>query len=256
MRYFLFAGFLLIHHCDALAKPLLRRIRSKIAPFSLPFYEDGLNFKCTGCGKCCKVDGDVWLSPEEVENVINHLGCNNDDAASSSSSSSREDFRKAYIRAEVTPADGDLSQSWMCLKRKDGACIFLDPLGKCGIYDVRPVQCSTYPFWPSLLKNREAWEDESVLPDDVAIGDGTEDRHWSPELGGCEGISAGRTIRVDNQSEHESTNKDGLENEIEEDGEEVSSLVEREEIVSKMKAAKKHWKRFPVQEIKESTWYL
>mmetsp|Transcript_26165 Transcript_26165/g.45547 ORF Transcript_26165/g.45547 Transcript_26165/m.45547 type:complete len:254 (+) Transcript_26165:108-869(+) len=251
-REFLFAvPFLLVHYCYALAnaKPFLRRIRSSIAPFSLPFYEDGLDFSCTGCGKCCKVDGDVWLAPEEVDNVMNHLGY------SDSNASSRDDFRKAYVRAEVAPSDGDQSQSWMCLKREEGACVFLDPLGKCSIYDVRPVQCSTYPFWPSLLKNQEAWDDESVLPDDITIGEGTDDRHWSPDLGGCEGIAAGRTIDSKNQLEYGNAKGAGLDDALE-DGPEVSSIVEREEIVLKMKAAKKHWKRFPVQEIKESTWYL
>ena len=146
--------------------------------------------------------------------------------------SSNDDFREKYIRAEISPENGDLSQTWMCLKRKEGACIFLDPVGKCGIYDVRPVQCSTYPFWPSLVESSEDWLEESVLPDEVAIDDRSLDRHWSPELGGCEGIGAGKS------------NNDSFD------------VVAREEIIAKKKAAKKHWKRFPVQEIKESTWYL
>ncbi|KAL7529882.1 hypothetical protein ACHAXR_003206 [Thalassiosira sp. AJA248-18] len=242
-----FSIFILTDYCHALAKPILRRIRSTIAPFSLPWYENGLEFSCTGCGKCCKVDGDVWLAPEEVDNIVNHLGYNQSNA------SSINDFRQKYVRAEVTPADGDQSQSWMCLKRKEGACVFLDPIGKCSIYDVRPVQCSTYPFWPSLLKSQQAWEEESVHPDDISIREGTGERHWSPELGGCEGISAGRTI--DSERQLFDKNIDSAGSLLDLDDEEVS-IVERQEIVSKMKAAKKHWKRFPVQEIKESTWYL
>ena len=71
------------YNCNALAshenkKSILRRIRSTIAPFSLPWFEDGLNFNCTGCGKCCKVDGDVWLAPEEVDSIMSHLGYSND----------------------------------------------------------------------------------------------------------------------------------------------------------------------------------
>mmetsp|Transcript_249 Transcript_249/g.546 ORF Transcript_249/g.546 Transcript_249/m.546 type:complete len:257 (-) Transcript_249:285-1055(-) len=254
-RELFFALLLLVHQCNALAKvkkPFLRRIRSTIAPFSLPFYEDGLKFDCTGCGKCCKVDGDVWLAPEEVENIMNHLGYSYHNKAS------MDDFRKAYVRAEVAPSDDgdDTSESWMCLKREGGACIFLDPLGKCGIYDVRPVQCSTYPFWPSLLKNQETWEEESVLPDDIAIGEGTGDRHWSSELGGCEGISIRRAIHSEHRLDDENNEIDGSMDGILEGGQEDSNIVERQEIVSKMKAAKKHWKRFPVREIKESTWYL
>lgn len=41
-------------------------------------------------------------------------------------------------------------------------CVFLreDADGKrgCSIYPVRPTQCRTWPFWPSNLKSRSAWE--------------------------------------------------------------------------------------------------
>ena len=115
------------------------------------------------------------------------------------------------------------------------------------IYDVRPVQCSTYPFWPSLLKNKQSWEEESVLPDDIDIRVGTNDRHWSSEMGGCEGIRIDNNDIIDTVDDEKSASADDKN---------VESVIQRQEIVSKMKAAKKHWKRFPVQEIKESTWYL
>lgn len=221
-------------------KPFLRRVRSVVAPFTLPWYENGLKFECTGCGKCCKVDGDVWLAPEEVESIMAHLGFGNDDA-------SLDAFRNEYVRAEVSPPDGDRSQSWMCLKRKEGACVFLNPVGQCSIYEVRPVQCSTYPFWPSVLRNRESWEDESVLPDDVVIEEGSSYRHWSPDLGGCEGI------RVEKSTDAKQLGDDEIRSETPLD---EGPTVDRQEIASKLRAARKHWKRFPVQEIKESTWYL
>lgn len=221
-------------------KPFLRRIRSVIAPFTLPWYEHGLNFECTGCGKCCKVDGDVWLAPEEVSNIMAQLGYSTDDA----NTVDRNDFRKKYIRAEVSPTNGDESQSWMCLKRKEGACVFLDQSGQCSIYAARPVQCKTYPFWPSLLTDPEAWEEESVLPDNIEIPEGSIDRHWSPENGGCEGIM----VRKSDAERRDKLNV--------QDCEEGVGIVDRKEIHSKMKEAARHWKRFPVQEIKESTWYL
>ena len=36
-------------------------------------------------------------------------------------------------------------------------CVFLKDK-RCSIYDVRPTQCRTFPFWPSLMRNREEWE--------------------------------------------------------------------------------------------------
>lgn len=182
---------------------------------------------------------------------MSHLGYSGHD-----NDSSINDFKKKYVRAEVSPSNGDGSETWMCLKRKEGACIFLDPVGKCGIYDVRPVQCSTYPFWPSLLNRKEEWEEEAVFPDDVVLRDGMNDRHWSPELGGCEGIKM--EISDDYENRLNGNIMDIINDDVQIDNEDVkpTPIVERQEIVSKMKAAKKHWKRFPVQEIKESTWYL
>lgn len=220
--------FLLSHSCHALAqagKPFPRRTA---AVKRGSWYEDGLQFECTGCGKCCKVDGDVWLAPDETETIMTHLGHSRSD---DDNESYIKEFRKKYIRAEVT--NGNQSESWVCLKRKEGACIFLDEAGQCSIYDVRPVQCSTYPFWPSIVQNRGAWEQESVLPDNIVIEEGSPARHWSPELGGCEGIR----------------NKSGVED--------VGiGIIAKEEIELKKKAAKKHWKRFPVDEIKQTTWFL
>ncbi len=34
----------------------------------------GLKFDCTGCGDCCKVSGDVWLSSDEVVDIAATLG--------------------------------------------------------------------------------------------------------------------------------------------------------------------------------------
>lgn len=252
LSYFAFVALIFfIHDCQihALAnKPLLRRIRSIIPqkfPLSLPWYEDGLEFSCTGCGKCCKVDGDVWLAPEEVTNIIQHL-------KEKEELSTIEDFRKKYVRAEIAPANGDSSESWMCLKRKEGACVFLDHSGQCGIYDSRPVQCYTYPFWPSLLEDSDVWSEESVLPDAVPIREGTNDKHWSPEFGGCEGI--GRVIdAVAEVDEHDLENVD-LKKMLDEQQE--FAIVDRKEIIEKRKEAKRHWKRFPGEEIKRTTWYL
>jgi Fe-S-cluster containining protein len=31
----------------------------------------------------------------------------------------------------------------------------------CGIYEVRPLQCRTWPFWPENLESKSAWEIET-----------------------------------------------------------------------------------------------
>ena len=46
------------------------------------------------------------------------------------------------------------------LKEKDNYdCIFLTKNG-CSIYEGRPSQCRTYPFWESIVESRVNWESE------------------------------------------------------------------------------------------------
>mmetsp|Transcript_29994 Transcript_29994/g.62141 ORF Transcript_29994/g.62141 Transcript_29994/m.62141 type:complete len:308 (-) Transcript_29994:50-973(-) len=248
---------------------ILRKFRSNIPssfPFSLPWYEQGLDFSCTGCGKCCRVDGDVWLSPEEIPQIMQVL---EDNCDSKDDSLSLKKFREKYVKAEIfaqtnngSEVEALTSETWMCLKREEGACVFLDPSSnKCGIYDVRPVQCRTYPFWPSLLESPEDWFGEAVLPDDVEITETINEeggslgrmRYWSPELGGCEGIGTGGSNGKNNRDIGRDNGEYDIDSQM---TQEQVEIVAREEIVEKMKEAKRHWKRFPIKEIKESSWYL
>lgn len=56
---------------------------------------------------------------------------------------------------------------------------------------MRPIQCSTYPFWSNILESEQNWNDEVRRKDSV---DGEDEPHnadlpaWTPEGGGCEGM--------------------------------------------------------------------
>jgi Fe-S-cluster containining protein len=40
----------------------------------------------------------------------------------------------------------------------DGACVFFDTEArKCTVYEARPRQCRTWPFWDSNVRDEEAW---------------------------------------------------------------------------------------------------
>ena len=42
---------------------------------------------------------------------------------------------------------------------QNGDCVFFDSkTRKCQVYEARPRQCRTWPFWDSNLKSPEAWE--------------------------------------------------------------------------------------------------
>lgn len=105
------------------------------------FYEEGLRFECQGSGKCCTSRGGygyVYLTPADRKRFAEHFKI----------STSR--FTLEYCSRE----DGHVF-----LKNPDRNCRFL--VGKrCGVYEARPNQCRTWPFWPENLKNLRAWTKE------------------------------------------------------------------------------------------------
>jgi Fe-S-cluster containining protein len=41
----------------------------------------------------------------------------------------------------------------------DGDCVFFDAQKrKCSVYEARPLQCRTWPFWESNIKTEKAWQ--------------------------------------------------------------------------------------------------
>lgn len=112
------------------------------------FYENGLQFECQQCSHCCCDEpGFVYLSRDDFERLLNLTKL------------SKEDFIERYCRF-VPFYDGS---EVLCLKEKENYdCIFQQkPQGGCLVYKARPIQCSTYPFWSFIIKNKEAWESES-----------------------------------------------------------------------------------------------
>src|SRR5262245_14353296 len=104
-----------------------------------PWYADGLRFTCTRCGHCCTGDpGFVWVDGEELAAIAERLG------------EPVEEVTALYTR---------VAHRGRTLREKsDGDCVFYDTEAGCTIYDVRPRQCRTWPFWPSNLKSAAAWE--------------------------------------------------------------------------------------------------
>lgn len=108
--------------------------------------EAGLRFACTMCGACCTgPEGYVLVSDAEAEALARRLGL------------SRDEFLAQYTRP--TAAGRSLTER----KTTHGLdCIFLDRAtipGKaiCGVYEDRPAQCRTWPFWRSNLTSEAAW---------------------------------------------------------------------------------------------------
>ena len=59
-----------------------------------------------------------------------------------------------------------LHDGWSLQERRSDAgmdCVFLtrddDGRAGCGLYDTRPTQCRTWPFWEENLASPQAWDD-------------------------------------------------------------------------------------------------
>ena len=138
-----------------------------------------LRFKCTGCGRCCLNDGEVWMDGGEFNEVA--------------------DFMNISLATLMDDYTDMISGGWAKMKNyvspitNQDKCIFLAEDNKeCTIYSVRPNQCRTYPWWPRLLFNDSNWKEEACVPDDTKDG-----KKWSAETGGCEGINHVDATTVD-----------------------------------------------------------
>lgn len=112
----------------------------------VPWFGDGISFSCTQCGNCCTgPSGYVWFDDEEALAMAEFFSID----------------VHTFLRSYAARAMGRWTLSEV-RNGKDYDCVFLktaeDGRRACGIYPVRPTQCRTWPFWPSNMKSRGAWE--------------------------------------------------------------------------------------------------
>lgn len=109
------------------------------------WYVGGLSFECIGCGSCCSGpdEGYIWLRKAEITMLADHLGL------------TVKQVTKKYLRKIVVKYS-------IIEEPKTKDCIFLKPHGNgngkgCEVYDVRPNQCRTWPFWSMNLLSPDMW---------------------------------------------------------------------------------------------------
>ena len=122
-----------------------------------PFWHDGIRFECRGSGHCCHARGAygyVYLTLEDRARLAGHLGLST----------------AAFTRRHCAKTEGILH-----LKHPELDCAFLEE-NRCRVYEARPTQCRTWPFWPENMKAK-VWQAE-VAPTCPGIGRG---RRWSRE---------------------------------------------------------------------------
>lgn len=113
------------------------------------WFKDGLRFECTLCGACCSgPPGIVRFNDEEAVAMAAKIGI------------SVAEFRTRYTRTSAISGDQALRE----VENEHGFdCIFLDRAtmpGKaiCSLYEARPLQCRTFPWWPEHLESPKAWK--------------------------------------------------------------------------------------------------
>ena len=113
--------------------------------------KEGYNFSfdpkaCESCsGRCCIGDsGYIWVTPKEINDMSVRFNLK------------REDFITEYL------SKIGYRYTIKELPYLDGyKCVFFDIYKKqCKVYDERPTQCRTFPFWEHFKNNISEVEEE------------------------------------------------------------------------------------------------
>lgn len=104
------------------------------------WWHKGVRFQCQGSGKCCVSRGQygyVYVNADDRRRLARHLGI------------PMQTFTRRFCERE-----GGI---WK-LRDFDENCRFLDGK-KCGVYEARPTQCRTWPWWPETM-SAKSWSRE------------------------------------------------------------------------------------------------
>lgn len=114
---------------------------AKSKPEKTQWWHQGLRFECQGSGKCCVSRdsyGYVYLTKEDRIRMAKALKM------------STRNFTHQYCTKE----DG----VYHLIDGQDGKCLFLKDK-RCQVYEGRPTQCRTWPFWPEVMDSK-IWQKE------------------------------------------------------------------------------------------------
>ena len=101
---------------------------------------------CKSCaGNCCIGEsGYIWVTPDEILKIADFLDI------------SLKNFYEKYlikVKYRFSLKEIEYNGGYRCI-------FFDEQKRKCKIYDVRPTQCKTFPFWVHFKTNIEEVENE------------------------------------------------------------------------------------------------
>ncbi len=95
-------------------------------------------FACAGCGNCCRGEGYVRVTPEELARIAGHLKLEMPGLE-------LPDFLDQYTRKPEIPAHADTGDLWLIDQPgPEQECVFLEN-NRCKIHSVKPAQCIGFP---------------------------------------------------------------------------------------------------------------
>ena len=98
--------------------------------------------RCATCeGNCCIGEsGYIWITKDEIINLATYLDL------------SVDELKNKFL----FKVDYKYSIREKIISKDNYACVFFDLTKKqCSVYDARPSQCRTFPFWDYFKNNIE-----------------------------------------------------------------------------------------------------
>ncbi len=105
------------------------------------WWSGGIQFECQGSGNCCVSHGGygfVYLTLKDRQALAKKLNIKT------------SEFTKKYCSKH--------NDVWKLNEHINADCMFLKNK-RCTVYEARPTQCRTWPFWPEVL-NAKTWNKE------------------------------------------------------------------------------------------------
>lgn len=104
------------------------------------WYKDGLRFGCRQCGACCTgEEGFVWVTRSEIRDLAKAYGI------------SADEYEAAFVR--------NIGRKKSLKEFPNGDCVmFNSKIRGCLVYEHRPVQCRTWPFWEDNIDSPNSWK--------------------------------------------------------------------------------------------------
>lgn len=127
-----------------MTKQTTRKNASKTTPKK--WYDDGIRFECQGSGKCCVSHGEygfVYVTASDRKKMAKLLGIPTVEFTRKHCSKV-----EGLFRLNDGPSDDPKDPTAK-------PCTFLKNK-RCTIYEARPMQCRTWPFWPETM-SAKAW---------------------------------------------------------------------------------------------------